>query len=344
MHQSRSAKEADIGSPVSSVEIRNNAEFLRGGRYPVDQTFLPAIPHNFARGTYYSRVPNIDIALGSDLLRNVYQFSFLGLFIVVFCITLYKGLLRIDDTIHYLFIASILMYMLAYLIMLKLYIPVRQLEFALPVWALLVQSLLISRGIALLRTRRVRIGIRIGLITGTIIVCAVMVRISILPAHFAKRELVDVSEYTALYGALIDLPSDGLIASHPALADPIPTVTGRRVLFNTAMALPFFDKYWSEISNRARSFVEAYYSEDINEVIEFCNEFHVEYIIVRTSDFADAYLTKAHIAWEPYGTWVKEASANKHDFALPGIPDKCKLYNENGLFVISASTLKSDCD
>ena len=276
-------------------------------------------------------------------MRIGYQFSFLGLFTFFFFLLWYKGLLKIDHTMHYLLIASLLMYIASYLVMLKLFIPVRQLEFTMPIWALLVQSLMISKGITLLRVSIVRTAIKVILLTCALLICAVMVRTSILPSHFKKRELVDVTEYETLYDALGHLPSDGIIASHPSLADPIPTMTGRRVLFNTAMANPIFKNYWSRIKLRAISFTNAYYSEDKNDLIEFCTAFDVEYLIVRTSDFSNKYLSSKHGVWEPYRTWERNASAGKSDFALLRIPDECKLYIDSGLFVVSASMLKSDC-
>ncbi len=342
LSQKNSAIEADIGSPVSSVEVRNNAEFSKGGRYPIDQSFLPAILHNFSRGTFYSRLPDTDNIQVIDVLRDAYRFLFFGLFVIVFFLAWQKDLFRIDSTLSYLLIASFLMYTAAYLFMLKLYIPVRQLEFTLPIWALLVQSLLISKGVSLLRSSEVQRAVRFVLIGGALLVCAIMLRVSISTPHFSKRELVDVSEYTELYAALRDLKAVGLIASHPSLADPIPTITGRRVLFNTAMALPFFDNYWSKINIRAQSFVEAYYSENINDVIKFCDAFNVDYIIVQSFHFSDEYLNKNHRIWEPYFTWERKASVNKNDFALMQISSKSIVYEDVDLIVVSVNDLRPD--
>jgi hypothetical protein len=108
------------------------------------------------------------------------------------------------------------------------------------------------------------------------------------------------------------------------------------------MALPFFDNYWSKISIRAQSFVEAYYSENINDVIEFCDAFNVDYIIVQPLHFSDEYLNREHTTWEPYGTWEREASANKDGFALMNISNKSKVYEDYDLFVVSVKSLQPD--
>jgi hypothetical protein len=340
MNQSISARKANIGTPLTSHEVQNNSEYARGGRYVIEQQFLPSIGHNFSRGTFYSRFPDIDLNWLNDWQRDSYRFTFLGLFIVAICLAWYSDFLRIDPILHYLLIASVLMYALAYLFMLRLYIPVRQLEFTIPIWALLIQSQLISKGISALQSHRARNAVRVVILSGILIVCAVMVQASISPANYSKRELVDLSEYTELYDILKKLPKDIVIASHPSSADPIPTMTGRKVLFNTAMALPFFGDYWSKVKFRALNFATVYYSDDMSDLVDFCRKFDVDYIIVNTSHFSTAYLSKNHTTWEPYNAWEKSASSNKSDFALLSIPEENKLYIDEKLFVVSAENLE----
>jgi hypothetical protein len=156
------------------------------------------------------------------------------------------------------------MYIIAYLLYFKLYIPGRYLLYTIPLISLILISIFLTRIIEQWRNIKIKTALKIVAI------------IFMLP-HFNMNKGVGLAEYSNhyyhqngltvdtqinknLYTYLNSLPKDSVIAAHPFLADGIPIFAQRKVFISSELSHAWFDRYWETISARTYDFFNAYYA------------------------------------------------------------------------------------
>ena len=322
-----------IGNLVTREQMVNHPEYYESGRYPVFPTApLPQeIGRNIRRGLFTSRLlrknPVVD-TLRAAKLRNVISI----VLVLFFFFVLGRMKLYFPQELFALFLASVAMYQISDLFLLKLFIPRRYLEYSIPLLSLIAFAMMVGGGIGKIKRVRLRRSLQIA---GIVLVALLNFDID------AKAMFVDLSSYADLYRYLGTLSRETVIAAPPELADGIPTFSRRKVFIQYELSHPFFDRYWEVVKKRTSDFFDAYYSKNLSSLYQFCQENKIEYLVVDKKHFTEEYLTSGKIYFEPFNTSLKKMIGKRRDFALSRIPEKDKLFAKGDLFVIPKESLKS---
>jgi hypothetical protein len=178
----------------------------------------------------------------------------------------------------YLGLASLVLYFLARLFLLKLFVPDRYLLYTL--------NLLYCLGLAL----SLQAALRVERWPRHLAILALVAAASLGAWRLQGGGLKDYSAYRAVYAALAGTPKDVLIAGHPNLMDNIPTFAQRRTLVTYKLAHPWSRGYWEKIAPRLHDLFKAYYAADPQEVVAFCRKYGIAFLIVDDRHFTPAFL------------------------------------------------------
>ncbi len=262
---------AGFGPLVSAADMANRPEFAAQGRFAI----LP-VPSLLAAllGPWKDIAP-FDTGvtggvLGSVLLSGVVIWGGKALDWQVL-----KDKLQ---PFGYLLVSSLLLYFLARIFLLKLFIPDRYLIYTL--------NLCYCLGLALCLDKA------LGLRSWPRWLLAALVALVVIGSGVRLKDvgLKDFSMYRPLYAVLAQTPKDALIAGHPDLMDNVPTFAQRKVLVNYELAHPWSRGYWRRIRPRLEDFFKAYYAADPQVVRDFCRKYQVSFLVVDKRHFTPEFL------------------------------------------------------
>jgi len=260
------------GPLVSAGDMLNLPEFTAQGRYailPVPSLFWELIsPWEFIAP--FREGGDIIGALGCALLLGaaVYGGRLLD----------WRNLKSRLQPFGYLFLASLLLYLLARIFLLQLFVPDRYLMYTLNLCYCLGLALCLD---AATRAKPWPRGLAAG---------AVLLVVVLSGLRLQGVGLCDYSMYRPLYGALDQTPKAALIAGHPNLMDNVPTFAQRRVLATFELAHPWSKGYWRQIKPRLEDLFTAYYADDPQVVRDFCRKYQVSFLVVDDRHFTPAFL------------------------------------------------------
>ena len=178
----------------------------------------------------------------------------------------------------YLGLSSLVLYFLARLFLLKLFVPDRYLMYTLNLFTCLFLALGLTTALRVERWPRH-------------LAILVLVAAAGLGAwRLQGVGLKDYSAYRAVYAALVSTPKDVLIAGHPNLMDTIPTFAQRRAFATYELAHPWSRGYWAKLKPRLVDLFKAYYAADPQEVVAFCRKYGIAFLIVDDRHFTPAFL------------------------------------------------------
>ncbi len=310
---------AEIGPLVSYEEAKSMAEFGNNGRVPIFySSFLEAIT---------SDSDDVGLRFGSGILF----FVSLTLFLV-----LGRKSIALREEL-WLFVSSgVILYLLAYFFMFKefigglqLYNPSKYLKYSLPFFLLIFISVNFSRLLAKFKVRKTAR-------TGSYIILI----ISAALFYSANFEYVFLDcNHPALYDYLLTVPKDSVLSGHPDTMDCIPLYTQRKVLFSYEHNIPYYSSYYSEIKNRTYAGLDAFYSESIDSVSEFCVNYGVDYLIIDRRYFLPRYFNFGTRPFEPFYSYILNTFKNK-SFALESISPKKMDFDDGELFVVNCYNLQ----
>ncbi len=263
---------AGYGPLVSAAEMVNRPEFTSQGRFPI----LP-VPSIFweliSPWEFIAPFPEGGVivgALGCALL--------LGVVVGGGRLLNWQVLKSRLQPFGYLLIASLLLYFLSRIFLLKMFIPDRYLIYTL--------NLCYCLGLALCldAAARVRPWPR-WLSAAALAVVAILAGLRLQDVG-----LKDFSAYRPLYAKLVQTPKSALIAGHPNLMDNVPIFAQRRVLAGYELAHPWSKGYWQQIRPRLEDLFTAYYAADPRVVQDFCRKYQVSFLVVDDRHFTPEFL------------------------------------------------------
>jgi hypothetical protein len=263
---------AGFGPLVSGAEMAGQPEFMSLGRYPlipVKSIFLELIlpwehiPPFSEGGVVVGSL--VLICLLSAVVYGARRVDWAGL----------KPRLR---SAAYLGLASLLLYILARLLLLRLFIPDRYLLYTL--------NLFYAVGLAVCLRAAVQ-----GRQWPPWLAPLTLVLVVILSGlRLRGVELYDYSAYRPLFAALAQTPKDALVAGHPNLMDNIPTFAQRRAFATFELAHPWSRGYWEKSRPRLEELFTAYYAADPEVVRDFCRRHRISFLIVDDRHFTPDFL------------------------------------------------------
>jgi len=338
------ASNSDLGGIVTKQQVENWPELGVNGRYAI----IPTSPIHSAlmqqtRATLMSFITESPLYFASrlvrpdsvhpgqikDLLALICPFVFAALTLFVL-LESRKGQFRISAELIYLFIASLVMYVAADWLFLRLWLPARYIQYSIPLIIVMILSIAMMTLIDKLRPVSVR----------NICACALLI---VLGLHFDLNKNVGMDDQSAnqeLFKYMETLPKDALIAAHPATADYIPTFSRRKVFLNYELSQPYVDKYWFAIRARTFEFFDAYYSSDGSEILRFCAKHNIDYLVVDRRHFSPTYLKAKKVYFEPFNSYIKELMAKQARYAILDLPGKHTELPGGLIFVIDVRRLR----
>lgn len=158
---------------------------------------------------------------------------------------------------------------------------------------------------------------------------------------FPKTPYV-VGSAPALYKFLQKQPTNSLVASLADEADNIPPFAKQSILVGKEYALPFHTKYYAQFSQRMTDLINAQYSQDISQVVNFIDKYRVKYWLLERNAFEPEYISK--------NTWIQQYQAaakitdskllQGSNFVLPRLIKSCSVLESGDLFLLGAECIK----
>ena len=260
------------GPLVSAQEMVNHPEFYAHGRYPLlpePSLLWELISPWESISPFREWGPVAGALVGAGLLALVAA-----------------GVRRLDwsawrqrlKPVWYLGAASLVLYFLARLFLLKLFVPDRYLIYTLNLFYCLVLALGVQTALRAARWPR------------SAAILALVAMAGLGAWRLQGVGLKDYSAYRAVYTALAETPKDALMAGHPNLMDNIPTFAQRRAFATYELAHPWSRGFWAQLQPRLTDLFKAYYAADPQEVADFCRKYGIAFLIVDDRHFTPAFL------------------------------------------------------
>lgn len=120
------------------------------------------------------------------------------------------------------------------------------------------------------------------------------------------------------------LPQDALISGYPCLLDDIPLYSQHSILFSCETE--------SRDMNMMMTALDTYFAETEAEVLAFCREYNVDYMIASQKTFTEAFRSQEHIIFEPLNSFLKQQLEGRSSFVLEHIPDNRKSFQNSTFF------------
>ena len=297
--------EAGFGPLPWQAEMVGRPEFSEAGRYPILP--VPSLLHE------------LFVRPWESLLDFRYEFDPLGFFWLALLVpfTAYNairapwGVWRAHrQPALCLAAASLILYFAARLVLFKLFLPSRYLEYSVNVgYCFLLGTCLFG---LIARNRRPE---RMLALAVTLVALFGAVRLSGEGLHDYSGDRA-VCEYIKS-----GTPKDALVAGHPYQMDNVLTFGGRDVFASYELAHPWNLGYWARLKPRLESLFAAYYSDDPTVVAAFCRKNGIDYLVVDDRFFSRAYLDGKPF-FAPFADLIRERAARAGTFALlsPSIP------------------------
>ncbi len=316
---------AGYGPLVSYADMVNHPEFYAGGRYailPVPSIFWELV------APWEWIAPFRDLGLVPAIMVCV----------AVPAATLW-GLARVDwrtlrARLHpaaYLLLAGVLLYFLARLLVLKLFVPDRYLIYPLN----LAYCLILALGL--------HAALKVGRWGRNPAILALVAAAALGVWRLENVGLKDYAVYQPLYAALAATPKDVVVAGHPNLMDNVPTFARRRAQVTYKLAHPWSKCYWQKIEPRLKDLFAAYYAADPREVIAFCRQYQVSFLVVDDRHFTPEFLAGGRFFvpmdrkvpkyfghtladrvdcpfFAPFAAQIQRLTAGRHEFTLLSSP------------------------
>jgi hypothetical protein len=261
------------------------------------------IGKNFGRSFFFSSNPAIYWLFGSRSgLFSIGICSPLCLASVFLPFYLHKkensGLINIITpkikVIKDIFVAGVLMFVLAHLFLFQLHLPSRYIyhpfRIALPIASSIVLTVWVQKIFSQkLKQIPVKTWWQISL-------CSLMIIVPFFPFFSLENQLYIQGKYPLIYQYLQNQPPNTLVASLSKEANNIPTFSKCKTLVAPEYALPYHLGYYREISQRTTALIEAQYTPDVRILKQFIQQYGVNFILLSN----DAYELK----WFKPTNWV----------------------------------------
>ncbi|MGO9567361.1 MAG: hypothetical protein ACLP5H_07475 [Desulfomonilaceae bacterium] len=251
--------------------------------------------------------------------------AILGITVIV--LALFRGKWEIDLSgfriFGYLFAASLLCYVTSWVLIFKLFVPRRYVEFSLNIFYCVAIGACIRAALGSL----VSMGIAFPLVSTLF---AGLAAISLY-----RTGIYDYSRDAALYRFAQSTPKTSLMAGPPDLMDNVLTFGRRKAFVTYKLSHTWYTRYWEIIKKRTFDFFRAYYSDDPEEVREFCRKNGIDYLIVRDEDFSPKHVKKDRIHFEPFDGYIRELVNSRSHFAVLDRKAFPPVYDTDGTRVLN---------
>ena len=127
--------------------------------------------------------------------------------------------------------------------------------------------------------------------------------------------LSDYGELRPAYEAVLALPQEARLAGHPRTMDNVQTFGRRPVLINYEQAHPWSAGLWQKEKPLLEDLFRAYYSPDPEEAALFCRKYGVTHLVVEERCFNPQFMTGKPF-FAPFDRLIRELVRPGRDYAL----------------------------
>ena len=230
--------------------------------------------------------------------------------------------------------ASLLMFVAAHLLLLKIHLPSRYtyhtLRFVLAVSFAIVITVLIEISINWLQKQTKLEFLNQVVIVASVSFLTVAFIFPAIPLVFNEwMQNWRIGHSPAIYEYLKQQPKDITIASLSNEANYIPAFSLRSILVSEEFAFPYHPYYYREIEQRAADLIKAQYATDTAVLNSFIDKYSVDFIFIDKTAFVPQYLQDKN--WLVYSSWqnvTEDAIAlleTKTSLVLPPLIKACSV-------------------
>lgn len=214
--------------------------------------------------------------------------------------------------------ASLLLYGVARLVLLKLFLPERYIEYSAHIiWCLLL-GVPLGAAFSRLSVPDVRRTLGVGLLAAAAVLAGVRLQ---------GQGLYHYADHASLYEAVRQTNKQAYFAGHPSLMDNVLTFGQRRVYVTFEIAQPWCVGLWNIVEPRLEKTFSAYYSDDPKDVESWCRTEGIDYLVVDDRHFKPRFLTPQQqriplveaLRLPGWASWLAEPIATVAKFF--GVPD-----------------------
>jgi len=304
-----------LGGMVSKSEIYNDPVFYAGGR----STYLPF-------NSLYEFIK--DILMGNrGFYRILTPFSLL-----FFIFTWIKG----KSTKHIwipmlsVFLTSVVLFELAKLVLLKLYIPNRYLEYTFVILSTILLSMVVFVILMLIRNYKTQ---KIVLIM--FIVISIICNVGAMK-KFLRKKYEAYTDDVKMLMYLSTTPTDSVIAAEPFVSDDISVFSKRKVFLKYELSHPWFKNYRKIVEDRAEAFYRAYFTDSLLDLKRFAEKYGINYIICEKKVFTKVGWEEKKLIYQPLNNnlKLKYPFSSEKQYILPRIDKSLRCYEDNMYIVI----------
>ena len=314
---------AGFGPLTNKADMAGRPEFTEQGRleiYPQPGLFFDAIYYPFERIGLF-REAGLTIGIVTLVL-------ILGSALIFARKADWRGILARSRPLLFLALTSFGLYVVARLVLLKLFVPDRYISYSLYMFYCLGLAVCFQAGLRGIINNPRR--------AAAVIVCAAL--LGGLRLH--NVGIFDYSAQAALYEAARNTPKDALFAGHPNLMDDLLTFGQRKVFVSYKLAHPWSKGWWADfVRPRLESFFQAYYASDPKTVRDFCRENQIDYLVVDPAQFEPDFLAKRPF-FAPFDAYIRELTKDRTHFALLSAEDFPYTQLAGGLRLIDMRKLR----
>ncbi|MCT7956045.1 hypothetical protein [Laspinema palackyanum] len=323
---------SEFGPTISAMEAQKLPEFLPGGR---SQFFIDDPWAFWLHG-------RSGIALSAILTPVFMVLGFLLPILLKFpkIFTLVPAISSRIRILLEIVIAALLMFFAAHGLLFKLHLPSRYTQHSLR----MVMAWAAAIAITILLDALWRWGQSVPkkIIAG--IISAVLAIVFLFYPQLTMNNFPWTSyqrgEQPELYAFLQQQPPDILIASLAEEANNLPTFAHRSVFAAREYAIPYHWGYYEQFRNRLQRMIQAQYSPNLRDVVDFLQEDGVDWWLIEKGAFTPGYLS--YNRWlNPYSV-TQEAIANLEQGIQPAIATlmtQCSGFETADFAVLSADCI-----
>jgi hypothetical protein len=244
-------------------------------------------------------------------------------------------------------IASLIMYGLAHLLLLKLHFPSRYtyhtFRILLAIAAGIVLTVLLEAGWRWLQASRGSLRKK-AIIALTTVVAITVLTVPAIPPLFVKFQGWVVGEAPDLYDYLAQQPQTALIASLSPEANNLPAFAKRSVLVGREFALPHHPEYYAQIVQRTASLIQAQYSPTLSPLIALLDQYPINFLLLDRNAFTPNYLQMQdwliHSAVQKLTTEVTQRLQQGEQPAILQLIEPCEAASTDKLILLDAACIQ----
>ncbi|MEB3213593.1 MAG: hypothetical protein VKL39_19745, partial [Leptolyngbyaceae bacterium] len=322
---------SDYGAAVTAEQMRMQPEYGPGGR----NAYFEVSPLSFMlHGSSGLRIP---------VFPSIIWAGFALPFLKRGRSPILKAMTPNVRILADLTLASLSLFLLAHLLLLRLHFPSRYMyhswRFILSIAAGIVLAALIER-VRMRWTRQKGTLLRTGL-SG--LAAFIFIGVPLIPALMIAFQGWVVGDIPEVYTYLAQTPADTVVASLAPEANNVPAFTSRSTWTGREFSLPHHPQYYAMIRDRTARLLHAQYSPRLSESVSLANDEGIDFFLIERTAFDSTYLDHDWLFYSGLQAQVKEIIAEMQRGTVPAIArhlSTCGVVSTESYVLVSASCLE----